>query len=338
MTDGVVPLTTETLDAYFRAGVPTSHVMSHEPRCELLIDPRDESYEFLTPATGPLPDLAGMQRVTVDTVTTEDGADHRLVVQARDLRYEAYGVLVSVVQAMRGGATFAAATTAALTNLRAILSARRGLSPDQQVGLLGELLVARRLLDDAAEQDVLDWWLGPASEQHDLALPEGDVEVKTTTAERRVHVIHGLGQLRPNPGRPLWLVSIQVTRAGGGTQGTGLADLVRSVRARLTERRETFATYLHGAGWRDHDAELYRDRYLLRSDPQAYAVDDDFPAITDDRLRAAVPHHGLISAVSYRVDVSNWTAVPTGTALDGFLDDPRFAEGPTTDRIEENDV
>ena len=44
--------------------------------------------------------------------------------------------------------------------------------------------------------------LGPQAEEHDFALPDGDIEVKTTRTDRRVHVIHGAGQLTPAPGRP----------------------------------------------------------------------------------------------------------------------------------------
>ena len=159
-TDAVL-LTPESLDEYFAAGVPTTHLLSRDPRCELLIDPSPEVYELLTPAVGAEPDLTGMQRVSVDTVSQEDGAWFRLRIEASDLRHEAYGLVVAVVQAMRGGAPFAAATGAALTNLRSILAARRRLSPDQQLGLIGELLVVRRLLTVAVEADVLDWWLGP---------------------------------------------------------------------------------------------------------------------------------------------------------------------------------
>jgi hypothetical protein len=221
-------LTAESIDAYFRSGVPTTHRLSATPVCELLIDPSADTYELLTPAVGAEPDLTGMQRVTVDTLALEDGTYFRLRIDARDLRYEAYGLVISVVQAMRGGASFAAATGAALTNLRTILAARRRLSPDQQTGLLGELMLVRRLLDLHAEQDVIEWWLGPMAEQHDFAFPGVDVEVKTTTAERRIHVIHGTGQLRPNPHRPLWLLSIQVTRAGSSTRyGHGWTRVVR---------------------------------------------------------------------------------------------------------------
>lgn len=318
---GLARLSPESLDEYFAAQVATTHLLSHEPRCELLIDPGAEVYELLTPVAGAEPEVVGLQRVAVDTIAQEDGHWFRLRIEAHGLRHEAYGLMVAVVQAMRGGASFAAATGAALTNLRSILAGRRKLSPDQQLGLIGELLVVRRLIAARSEAEAIDWWLGPLAEQHDLALPHYDVEIKTTTAERRSHVIHGTGQLQPNPGRALWLLSIQVTRAGGA-DGWSLTGLVDEVRTMLSAHRERFIEHLAGTGWRDSDAELYRDRYLLRSSPTAYLVDENFPALTPERLAAAVPNSDLVSAVSYRIDVTSRTPGITGGPLDEFLTDP----------------
>lgn len=316
--DPLRQLTPSAVDEYFDAGVPTSHTVSREPRCELYIDPRAGTFELCTPLDGAAPDLRGMQRVSVDTFFDDGEEWFRLSIEAHDIRYEAYGLLVSVVEAMRSGARFAAATAGALANLRAILSARRRISPEQQVGLIGELSVVRDLLGLHAETDVVDWWIGPLSEQHDFALPDLDLEVKTTTSERRTHVIHGTGQLRPNPARALWLISIQLTRAGGA-DGISLADLVADIRESLGVSRERFLEHLVGLGWRDSDADLYRDRYLFRSAPQAYHVDDDFPAITDERLAASVPHTDLVTDVSYRIDVSDRQHGTTGSPIDHFL-------------------
>jgi hypothetical protein len=319
--DPVVQLTPESIEAYFAAQVSTTHLVARDPRCELAIHPGREAYELFTPAVGNEPEIVGLQRVAVDTVAMDDGPWFRLRVDAKDMRYETYGLVLSVVEAMRGGASFAAATGAALTNMRAVLATKQRLSPDQQVGLIGELLVVRRFLDHCSEIDVIDWWLGPLAEQHDLALPDYDVEVKTTKAERRVHVIHGTGQLRPNPARPLWLLSIQITRAGGA-HGVSLTGIVDEVRDRLAVRREAFLEHLVGLGWRDSDADLYRDTWMLRTPPLAYLVDDDFPAITEERLTVVVPHTDLVSDLTYRVDVTTRPATSPGEPLTDFLSNP----------------
>jgi hypothetical protein len=321
----VTALTPDSLDEYFRAGVTTSHLLARAPRCELLIDPARQTYELLTPAIGVEPDLPGLERVSIETVAMEDGQWFRLLIDARDLRHEAYGLVVAIAQAMRTGVTFAAATLAALSNMRAVLATRHRLSPDQQVGLLGELLVLRSLLRIHSEETVIGWWLGPLAEQHDLACEDYDVEIKTATSERRIHVIHGTGQLQRNPARPLWLLSIRLTRAGGGS-GVSLAAAVTGILQQLTNRRDAFRDHLARLGWRDQDADLYRDAYILRDAPLAFPVDDDFPAITEERLARVVPHADLVSGISYRVDLTGRTPGDPGQPIAYVLATTEFLD------------
>ena len=182
---------------------------------------------------------------------------------------------------------------------------------------MGELMVVESLLDRAGADDVLNWWVGPQSEQHDFALPAVDLEVKTTLSERRRHVISGTEQLRPNPARPLWLVSIQLTRTGSGA-GRSLAGIVTDLKERL-HGDSRFHAALGGLGWADEDAELYDQRYLPRDAPLAYVVDETFPAVTEERLRAVVPHADLISDLTYRVDLTDRTPGDPGLPLTPFL-------------------
>lgn len=310
-------LSQESLDEYFATGVPSQHLQCTDPEVVLTIDPAAERFTLRTPTDGSVPDLRELRHVSVDVENHEDGTTWSLVhIDTLDMRYEAYGVTMSVVDALRGGASFAGAVNAAVANLRNLLASRTRLSEEQQRGLLGELLLLERLLQEHGPA-ALEWWLGPAAEQHDFACPSYDLEVKTTSAEKRRHTISGVDQLKPNPGRPLWLVSIQVTRAGGA-EGRTLAELVARVRS-LAPGDDRLVAALHEVGWRDEDADLYTRGHLLRSTPRAYLVDDGFPAITSERIRSAVPHPELISDIVYRVDVSNRTPGDPGPELHSFL-------------------
>jgi len=311
-------LSPESLEHYFQLGKISTHTLTTAPRCILRIDPRGERLTLRTPYDGTEPALKGFRHVEVDVIDDDENTWSTLTVDATDMHYEAYSLLFSVTEAMRGGANFASAANSAVTNLKSLLAARQRLSESQQLGLVGELLVLTALLNRAPESEVLDWWLGPAAEQHDYAFADFDAEVKTTLSERRRHMISGTGQLRPNPGRPLWLVSIQLTRAGGGA-GHSLASLVAGLYDRLVDRIG-FAETLHGLGWRDEDADLYEASYILRSAPTAYEVDDNFPAVTDARLSAAVPRAELIADLSYRIDVTDLTPGIPGAPLHTFLD------------------
>lgn len=319
MSEPSSELNPDTLEKYFRSGTVTTHVVSGSPEVLIRIDSPGQKISLLTRHTGMLQDTAELKRVTTGLETRDGNEWARITLDARSMHTEAYGLVLSIVQAMHGGATFAAATSAAMTNMKALLAAKPRISEEKQVGLVGELLLFRSLLDAYDEYTVIDWWLGPLAEERDYAFPTFDAEVKTTLGESRTHVIHGAGQLEPSPGRPLWLVSIQLTRAGGDPKGIKLPDLIQAIRGRLTMTRDRFVTYLVSEGWEDDDAAMYPTAYTFRTMPQAYLVDDDFPAVTPSRLHAVVPHSDLVSAVTYRVDVSSRTAGDPGEPLTGFI-------------------
>ncbi|MBB1510653.1 PD-(D/E)XK motif protein [Tessaracoccus sp. MC1756] len=319
-------LSPDTLERYFRSGTVTVHHVNDSPEVDITIDSPGQKISVLTPRVGMVLDSASLRRVTtgVDVRNGQEWA--RFTLDARGMYAEAYGLVISVVQAMRGGATFAAATSAAMTNMKALLAAKPRISEEKQIGLVGELLLFRALLDTFDEYTVIDWWLGPLAEEHDYAFPAFDAEVKTTLAESRTHVIHGAGQLETSPGRSLWLVSIQITRAGGNPDGVGLPGLIHEIRERLTGTRDRFVSSLSAEGWDDDDAAMYPTAYVLRTTPAAYLVDDDFPAVTRERLRSVVPHSDLVSDVTYRVNVSGRTAGSPGQPLDTFVAIPSAQE------------
>lgn len=326
MTTPTDQLSPDTLEKYFRSGTVTVHHVNDSPEVDITIDGPGQKISVLTPRKGMVLDSASLRRVTtgVDVRNGQEWA--RFTLDARGMYAEAYGLVISVVQAMRGGATFAAATSAAMTNMKALLAAKPRISEEKQIGLVGELLLFRSLLDTFDEYTVIDWWLGPLAEEHDYAFPAFDAEVKTTLGESRTHVIHGAGQLEPSPGRSLWLVSVQVTRAGGNPDGVGLPGLIQEIRERLTGMRDRFVSRLSSEGWDDGDAAMYPTAYVLRTTPAAYLVDDDFPAVTRQRLRSVVPHSDLVSDVTYRVNVSGRTAGSPGQPLDTFVAVPTAQE------------
>lgn len=319
-------LSPDTLATYFRSGAVTTHQVNDSPGIVLVIDGPGEKISILTPGHGMLIDTTSLRRVTAGVALRNGEEWSRLTLDARGMHAEAYGLLISMVQAMRGGATFPAAASAAMTNMKALLAAKPRISEEKQTGLVGELLLLRTLLDTYDEYTVIDWWLGPLAEEHDYAFPGFDAEVKTTLSESRTHVIHGVGQLDPNPGRALWLVSVQITRAGGDPNGISLPGLIHDVRSRLTGTRGRLDQLIDSEGWDDDDAGMYPTTYVLRTTPAAYLVDDDFPAVTQDRLRSSVPHSDLVSDVIYRVNVSGRTAGLPGTPLDTFVAVPTDQE------------
>lgn len=250
-------LTPETLAAYVDAGIPTEQRLADSPVCILGIDPPRRELTLRTPATASDIDVSAYRMIRTDLF--EEPGDEtvwfRVTVDAEGVEYEAYSLLQSVTDQLQQGDDLERALHVALGNYRGLLSRSPRLSEDQEIGLFGELLALDRLIDRVGEERALAAWLGPQAEEHDFVLDSYDVEVKTTRGEHRTHVIHGLGQLTPTPGRPLHLMSVQVTRAGASDDGETLPGMIERIRRRLRAGRTAFNDKLADLGWQDARAD-----------------------------------------------------------------------------------
>ena len=301
-------LTPEALAAYMDAGVPSEQRLADSPVCILGIDPPRSELTLRTPATGPDIDVSAYRMIRTDLF--EEPGDEtvwfRVTIDAEGVEYGAYSLLQSVADQLQRGDDMERALHVALDAYRGLLSRAPRLSEDQEIGLFGELVALDRLIDGVGETRALTAWLGPQSEEHDFVLNDYDVEVKTTRSERRIHVVHGLGQLTPTPGRPLRLMSVQVTRAGASDDGTALLDMIEYIRGRLRAGRIDFDDKLAEFGWDDACADRpYTARLLVRSEPRFYAVGAGFPAITSDGLGRILARPELVRGIDYRIDVTD---------------------------------
>lgn len=301
-------LTPEALAAYMDAGAPSEQRLADSPACVLGIDPQRGELTLRTPATGPDIDVSAYRMIRTDLFEEPGGETvwFRITVDAEGVEYEAYSLLQSVADQLQQGDDMERALYVALDAYRGLLSRAPRLSEDQETGLFGELVALNRLIEGIGERRALAAWLGPHSEEHDFVLGDCDVEVKTTRSERRMHVIHGLGQLTPTPERPLHLMSVQVTRAGASDAGATLPCMIERIRRQLRTGRIDFDDKLTELGWEDARADrLYTTQLLVRSEPHFYAVDEGFPAITSDGLGCILARPELVRGIDYRIDVTD---------------------------------
>lgn len=84
----------------------------------------------------------------------------------------------------------------------------------------------------------------------------------------------------------------------------------------------TFDSTLAGLGWRENDSDLYRRRYQLRSVPRAYLVDEQFPAITSERLDRVVPKRANVVGVTYRVNITDLAHCAIDFPIDELCEAP----------------
>lgn len=292
------------VEAYDAQSVGGVLVVAGTPAGRVQIAPQLHVLSLLVQTTDNVtgPDLRELANMQYDLHEDAGVMWHRLDVTYDDNLAEVYPVLCTIVDRVQlNGQTFTAAVESVLTGLGDILSGRGGLSHEKQVGLFGELVVLLSLTQHLTPADAIATWRGPDREEHDFGLIHSDVEVKTTMSEQRSHWISNLTQLLPTPGRALHLLSLQITAAGKGP-GATLAELVQAARALPGIPLITLDSSLKAVGYYARHADLYRSRWTLRTVPAFYLVDDEFPALTPNRVAESVPNADRITDVRYRVD------------------------------------
>jgi len=299
----------EGLREYLAAAVPTLVPVDGEPRCFLVVDPVAHRIALSVPwSAGDPPDLTSYRHFFTETVARDGTRWLEFGVEGPDVLVEAYPVICAVADGIQlDGKAFAVAVRDVLESYHELLRGIGRLSDQEEVGLIGELLVLDRLVGSFGGAVAVGSWRGAISEEHDFGLPADDVEVKTTTSEARRHWVGTATQLEPTVGRPLWLLSLQVTGAGVG--GSSLSDLVSQVRSKLLDGpvRSLFDERLSRVGWRDNHAKLYVRRFRLRTDPAVFRVGPTFPAITPAKLSSAGVSVNRIAALRYLLDLDGVT-------------------------------
>lgn len=319
--DEAVHLNPDSLDKYFRLDAVSIFQLSEKADALLEIDPTSEQLRLFVPAVGGMPEVDGLERVKVDRIARPGGGSrYRIVLDVAGMHYAGYQLIESIVAYLREGSTFTRAVAESIAVMRDLLANRGRLTDDEETGLWGELTLLEDLVSGIGEHSAVASWLGPVASEHDFSLERFEVEVKTTRGEGRRHLIASDTQLQPSPGRPLYLLSLQITLAGASQEGRTLPQVVADLRAILDDTSSQFEAALYAVGYRDGDADLYRTRFQFRSKPRAYLIDDNFPSITRPRLEMTVPNLQLVSEVRYRVDVGGLSPAHMPAPLDNFCE------------------
>jgi hypothetical protein len=196
------------------------------------------------------------------------------------------------------------------------------LSRDKQLGLLGELTLLSKVAETHRHQwrAALDSWHREANAEHDFAFSSVDIEVKTTSKEDRVHMIGSLNQLRPSPGRGLYLLSLQFSPSPKYAIGsTSLNDKISEILDALAwseDLSSQFRKRLMSAGWNEDHSSYYNHTLIQRSQPKLIKVDDAFPRLTPENLGNLPPDLLVrIQSVVYAVNVTGLGEDLTPTQL-----------------------
>jgi hypothetical protein len=189
-----------------------------------------------------------------------------------------FALLVSqVVSHLSFGATPSKACMDAVLEFRRLLSRNGGLLPseDEILGLVGELLLLRRLV--LASPHLWQGWNGPLGSARDYSWGPVDIEAKASrmAGESRL-TVNGLDQLEPEEDRELFIHHSVLTENPVGT--IDVPGLVDEIRGQISDF-DGFDTRLASVGYLSEQRDLWPDHRFTQHGSHIYRVNDDFPRI-----------------------------------------------------------
>ncbi len=281
-------------------GITTVYPFPGEPRVSLLIDGASPRLA-LRASTDELARMPAvpLKNVKLTSVYAEAGPALEVSISGPELIVDGHAMLCAVADRIQlDGKQPVEAISETLAAWRSVLALRNRMSHEAEIGLVGELMFLEGLFS-VMGATALDAWRGSLAEEHDFGLESVDVEVKTTSHERREHWIGTLTQLLPTAARELVVVSVQITR--GGHAGRTMPEVIEALRPGFPS--DSFDAKLSRAGWSDDTAELFVDRWQLRAAPRAFVVDAAFPALTRSVLAEAARDMSALREAQYKLDL-----------------------------------
>lgn len=168
-----------------------------------------------------------------------------------------------------------------------------------QKGLIAEIEVLKRLVEDVGPKSALQAWTGPSGAPKDFELPADCIEVKARRGASRPFVeISSEFQLSDVPGRNLWLAVISVDKVVapcGRTLSNYIDELTNIFEKTDPSVIFEWNSHLCDAGYDPlHDYSGWR---WVNSPPDVYMISDGFP-------RIVLPVCPGVSGVTYSLSLS----------------------------------
>lgn len=172
------------------------------------------------------------------------------------------------------------------------------LAPRAEIGLVGELVVLRELLDaGVAQPAAVDGWSGPLDGLHDFTFGIGAIEVKATINTAVFPAVVGsLEQLDDTLVNRLYLVAVRLSLA---MPGWTLPETIANVRDRISGDERTRAAFddrVLQAGVLASSSHRYQRRFR-HVQTSVFPVGEGFPRLTPATVDRA------IRRASYELDL-----------------------------------
>ena len=172
------------------------------------------------------------------------------------------------------------------------------LSKEKQVGLYGELLLIKELVDEGFNPtDIVDSWKGPDGEDKDFQINGYGIEIKSSAKTDRIVIINNIRQLDNKGFVGLYLYYRSFIRVDNGPNT--LPNMVNILRQAFstTPAISEYELKLLRAGYREEHATNYISSYTLSTE-NIFNVDTLFPKIVTDNVM-----NGILD-VEYKLDLN----------------------------------
>lgn len=181
------------------------------------------------------------------------------------------------------------------------------LSREAQIGLFAELWFINVWLFNHYGSKSILFWRGPWGTRHDFEWENRSVEVKATTlSSGRIFTIHGIDQLEPPSGGPLYLFGMSLREESGSTNS--LSELVKIIKYSISDDAEAssrFETGLFQIGYSPIHEEEYSKLHLRVIEETLFFVKDDFPRIIRKSFQNGIP--AGIEWIEYSINLSGYS-------------------------------
>lgn len=304
-------LSLSNLARYVESKVQASIPVAGNPPVTIFIDPvkPEMGLRVVNKYDHKVPEI-NLEHISARSTVWQGRRYLEVAIDDQSLFLDAYGMLCSMADRIQiDGQIPVEALQLTLRKMSLLLQRTARLSMERELGLIGELLTLAAVLPCLGQERSIAAWRGPEAEEHDFGMPEIDIEVKTTSAERRVHWIESLTQMMPTGPRPLWLVSHQLTKAGAG-DGIRLPGIIASIRSNLTKypASDEFEQKLSASGWDDRFEAEYYAGWFKRTSSVGYFVCDKFPRMTRPMVQSAGVDLSKIVETKYKIDLTDVVA------------------------------
>jgi hypothetical protein len=172
------------------------------------------------------------------------------------------------------------------------------LSPESEIGLVGELTLLRTLIDAGLPlASAVESWVGPLDGVRDFEIGTGSLEVKATLSATGFPAkIGSLEQLDDSVRQPLFLAGARLRQTDTGQSLPELVAEMRDVAAGEPEAVRLLSERLISAGYFDAHADRYIRRFKL-ADTRVVEVRDGFPRL----IPGSVPLG--VTKANYEIDL-----------------------------------